>query len=83
MLSLRSCEPHVLKDIQSRRPFEYQEVDIKAPEMEKWKTLYEFDIPVVHVEKHDGGETSAGARKLKHRMEVKEVEGVMDEVESG
>lgn len=30
-----------------RRHFEYGEVDILASENQKWKSLYEFDIPVV------------------------------------
>lgn len=62
-------------------------MDIKAKGMEKWKGLYEFDVPVVHVERNeDGGEKGngvlrEGGRKVKHRSTVGELEGVMDEVE--
>lgn len=43
------CVP--VKDAMSRvwdrRHFEYREVDILDPKNSKWKSLYEFDIPVV------------------------------------
>lgn len=66
-----------------KRPFEYREVDIKAKGMEKWKGLYEFDVPVVHVEKNfeGDGEMKVAVRKVKHRSTVGELEAVMDEVE--
>ncbi|KAF2171972.1 hypothetical protein M409DRAFT_18203 [Zasmidium cellare ATCC 36951] len=70
-----------------RRHFEYREVDILDPKNSKWKSLYEFDIPVVHVDRtaalasNNGGETTAAARKLKHRLTEAEVEKAMDEVE--
>jgi hypothetical protein len=76
----------VLAKVWAKRAFEYVEVDIKAKGNEKWKGLYEFDIPVLHVERDDGegkGEISAKARKLKHRVTEGEVVGVMDEVERG
>lgn len=37
----------VMAKVWDRRHFEYGEVDILAPENQKWKSLYEFDIPVV------------------------------------
>lgn len=65
-----------------RRHFEYGEVDIKAADQAKWKHLYEFDVPVVHVERTGViGETSARARKLKHRFTEADLEALMDEVE--
>lgn len=37
----------VMARVWDRRPFNYSEVDIHAPENQKWRSLYEFDIPVV------------------------------------
>ncbi|CAK3959260.1 Hypothetical predicted protein [Lecanosticta acicola] len=69
-----------------RRHFEYGEVDILAPENKGWKHLYEFDIPVVHIDRTAAlatrdGQTTAAARKLKHRFTEAELERAMDEVE--
>ncbi|KAK5123242.1 hypothetical protein LTR85_003441 [Meristemomyces frigidus] len=56
-----------------------------TPGSEKWKALYEFDTPVVHIDKTHGhdqaGGTSAKARKLMHRFTDAELESAMDEVE--
>lgn len=56
-----------------------------APGHAKWKGLYEFDTPVIHVDNTaqlQGEETTAAARKLMHRLKEAEVEKLMDEVES-
>lgn len=37
----------VLSKVWDRRPFEYDEIDVMAPQKEHWKNLYEFDTPVV------------------------------------
>jgi len=49
------------------------------PQNEKWK-IYEFDVPVIHVEKvkSDTDETSLTAKKLMHRFKEQEVESLMD-----
>ncbi|KAK4508586.1 hypothetical protein PRZ48_002325 [Zasmidium cellare] len=83
------CVPvkEAMSRVWDRRHFEYREVDVLDPKNSKWKTLYEFDIPVVHVDRTaaltstDDGETTAAARKLKHRLTEAELEKVMDEVE--
>lgn len=48
------CKPvkDVMSTVWDRRPFEYEEIDILAPENNKWKQLYEFDIPVVYRRLH-------------------------------
>lgn len=48
------CQPvkDVMSTVWDRRPFEYEEIDILAPENNKWKQLYEFDIPVVYRRLH-------------------------------
>ncbi|CZT22679.1 uncharacterized protein RCC_08384 [Ramularia collo-cygni] len=80
-----------MSKVWDKRPFEYKEVDIKARDMEKWKALYEFDVPVLHVERNvgdekvngDGEVLGTGGRKVKHRSTVEELEGVMDVVQKG
>jgi len=39
----------VIKKVQNKIPFQYEEVDIAKPENAKWHTLYTNDIPVIHV----------------------------------
>lgn len=73
----------VLTKVWERKPFEYTEIDVMAPQQERWKALYEFDTPVIHVDKcrenSASFQTSEAARKLMHRFDEKEVEKVMDE----
>lgn len=37
----------VLSKVWDKRPFHYEEVDVMARGHEKWKDVYEFDVPVV------------------------------------
>jgi len=37
----------VVQNVKSRRPLEYHEINVMDPGQEKWKSLYEFDTPVV------------------------------------
>ncbi|KAF2722791.1 hypothetical protein K431DRAFT_211313, partial [Polychaeton citri CBS 116435] len=73
---------HNLSKVWDRRPFEFDKIDVMAAGNKKWKELYEFDTPVVHIDKTKEDsqfETSAAARKLMHRFTEAEVEKVMDE----
>ncbi|KAF2401376.1 hypothetical protein EJ06DRAFT_389473 [Trichodelitschia bisporula] len=74
----------VLSKVWDKRPFHYREIDVMTPEASKWK-IYEFDTPVIHVEKLKGAPedfgTTTAARKLMHRFKAEQVEGLMDEVE--
>ena len=69
-----------LSKLQQQRTFRYTEVDIMVPENKKWKDVYEFDVPVLHVQPATSDEES-GLRKLFHRFSESEVEKVVDEVE--
>ncbi|EKG19275.1 Glutaredoxin-like protein [Macrophomina phaseolina MS6] len=74
----------VLSNVWDKRPFEYTEIDVMAPGQQKWRDVYEFDTPVIHVEKRpagDSGETTTAARKLMHRFKEEQVEALMDEAE--
>lgn len=37
----------VLSDVWDKRPFEYTEVNVDKPESKPWRTLYDYDVPVV------------------------------------
>ncbi|WPG99580.1 glutaredoxin 2 [Acrodontium crateriforme] len=70
----------VVNKVKQTQPFEYQEINVMAASQEKWKDLYEFDTPVLHIDTHrKDGETTAAARKLMHRFSEKEVERAMDD----
>jgi hypothetical protein len=45
--SLCTDAKDVMSKVWDRRPFEYTEIDVMAPNQTKWKNLYEFDTPVV------------------------------------
>lgn len=37
----------VVESVKVKRPFEYQEINVMDAGQEKWKSVYEFDTPVV------------------------------------
>jgi glutaredoxin len=83
------CETakHTLRQLQRRKPFSYSEIDIMAPEHKTWKGVYEFDVPVLHVEKTPSpADASKGtvsdATKLFHRFTEQEVEQAMDRTDA-
>ena len=39
----------MLNNLGKRRSFEYNEIDVMAPEQQEWKNAYEFDVPVVGI----------------------------------
>jgi glutaredoxin len=71
--------------LQKRRSFEYVEADIMEPGNKSWKDVYDFDVPVLHVQSvHNGLPKEADlsdARKLFHRWTEQEVERSIDEAE--
>ncbi|KAL2430401.1 hypothetical protein ABEF95_006720 [Exophiala dermatitidis] len=73
-----------IAEVQKKRNIDYQEVDIMSPGQEKWKDIYDFDVPVLHLDKATtcpSGPTLDTAKKLMHRFTVEEVEKAVDEVE--
>ncbi|OQO12216.1 hypothetical protein B0A48_02857 [Cryoendolithus antarcticus] len=71
----------VMAKVWQRRPFEFTEVNVmKHP---KWKALYEFDTPVLHIDKvresSHAFETTTAAGKLMHRFTEDQLEAVMDQ----
>ncbi|MCJ1364586.1 hypothetical protein MMC16_003699 [Acarospora aff. strigata] len=51
----------------------------------QWKDLYEFDTPVLHIQRvfhtYSKPDIATEARKLMHRFTDAEVEGLIDEAE--
>ncbi|KAK2883381.1 hypothetical protein FQN49_000021 [Arthroderma sp. PD_2] len=69
---------HTLNTLQQRRPFEYAEVDVMAPGNKQWKEVYEFDVPVLHVEKSLPDGQLSEPKKLFHRFTEAEVQKAID-----
>jgi glutaredoxin len=71
--------------LQKRRSFEYVEADIMDPGNKSWKDVYEFDVPVLHVQSVHNElpkeATLSDARKLFHRWTEQELERWVDDAE--
>lgn len=76
---------HTVVQLNKRRPFEYVEKDIMEAGNKQWKDVYEFDVPVLHIQPvKDGLPKEADLsdkRKLFHRWTEQEVELQVDEAE--
>ncbi|KAL2067394.1 hypothetical protein VTL71DRAFT_1819 [Oculimacula yallundae] len=83
--SLCTNAKKTLSNVWDVRPFHYTEIDVMEAGAKKWRDLYEFDTPVIHVSDAGLGEEdpvhSAKARKLMHRFTAEEVKTKMDAVE--
>ncbi|KAK8048609.1 glutaredoxin domain-containing protein [Apiospora phragmitis] len=76
----------VLSSVKASRPFDYEEVDIiKDESIPRWRDLYEFDVPVIHVSKatapKEDPKSASKALKLMHRLTAEEVQAKMDAAE--
>lgn len=69
-----------------KRPFDYKEIDVMKPEEKRWRDLYEFDTPVIHVSlskaREEQPEQSSKAKKLMHRFNFDQVNEKMDLAEA-
>ncbi|KAF7126219.1 hypothetical protein CNMCM5793_002714 [Aspergillus hiratsukae] len=72
---------HAVTQLHKRRPFDYSELDIMAPENKSWKDVYEFDVPVLHVQSALKDQLS-DPKKLFHRFTEQEVENLVEEAEN-
>ncbi|OAL50775.1 hypothetical protein IQ07DRAFT_643995 [Pyrenochaeta sp. DS3sAY3a] len=70
----------VVQNVKAKRPLEYHEINVMEPGQEKWKDVYEFDTPVIHIDKA-GTPTSTSSLKLMHRFKDEDVMKKMDEAE--
>ncbi|KAL4917614.1 hypothetical protein BDW62DRAFT_201638 [Aspergillus aurantiobrunneus] len=71
---------HTVTQLHKRRPFNYSEVDIMVPGNKEWKDVYEFDVPVLHVQSTITGALS-DPKKLFHRWTEQEAETLVDNAE--
>lgn len=69
----------VIQNLAKKRSFRYHQVDVMASDQQKWRLLYDLDVPVLHVQRllKEKGEV----RKLMHRFDERQVEQVLDEAE--
>lgn len=82
---------HTVAQLQKRKPFLYAEKDIMLPENKSWKDVYDFDVPVLHVQRVMKSDTSSDdgkesllsdPKKLFHRFTEEEIEKTIGEVKS-
>ncbi|KAI2607063.1 uncharacterized protein GGS25DRAFT_317204 [Hypoxylon fragiforme] len=76
----------VLSNVWDSRPFQFKEIDIiKSDFKPRWRDLYEFDVPVIHINKSSAPEehpdSASKAVKLMHRFTTDQVKAKMDLVE--
>lgn len=67
--------------MQATRPFELHEINVMDAGQEKWRSVYEFDTPVIHIDKSDARETTPSSLKLMHRFDEGDVLHKMDEAD--
>lgn len=69
----------------NQRTVEYDEIDVMAPGQRQWKKLYQFDTPVLHVDRatavNSSAESVSETKKLWHRFSVEDIEKLVDEIE--
>ncbi|KAL4924431.1 glutaredoxin family protein [Aspergillus undulatus] len=70
---------NTVTQLHKRRPFDYSEVDIMVPGNKEWKDVYEFDVPVLHVQSAIGA--LSDPKKLFHRWTEQEVETLVNNAE--
>ncbi|KAI4708273.1 hypothetical protein J4E89_006895 [Alternaria sp. Ai002NY15] len=71
----------VVQNVKAKRPFDYEEINVMDAGQEKWKSAYEFDTPVIHIDKSEAEETTISSMKLMHRFKEDDVTKAMDQVE--
>ncbi|KAJ4317821.1 hypothetical protein N0V94_004735 [Neodidymelliopsis sp. IMI 364377] len=71
----------VVQNVNKTRPLQYQEINVMEPGQERWKEVYEFDTPVIHIDKANAPETTTSSLKLMHRFKEEDVTSMMDKAE--
>ncbi|KAI9924877.1 hypothetical protein ASPWEDRAFT_40556 [Aspergillus wentii DTO 134E9] len=74
---------HAVTQVHKRKPFDYSELDIMVPDNKPWRDVYEFDVPVLHVQsiQDQAKQALSDPKKLFHRWTEQEVENLVDEAE--
>ncbi|OSS49639.1 hypothetical protein B5807_06107 [Epicoccum nigrum] len=71
----------VVQNVNKTRPLQYWEINVMEPGQERWKDVYEFDTPVIHIDKASAPETTTSSLKLMHRFKEEDVTELMDQAE--
>ncbi|KAF1828757.1 hypothetical protein BDW02DRAFT_574605 [Decorospora gaudefroyi] len=71
----------VVQSVNAKRPLDYHQVNVMEPGQEKWKAVYEFDTPVIHIDRAEAASTSTSSLKLMHRFNEADVMALMDKAE--
>jgi hypothetical protein len=66
-------------------PVNYLEVDIMAAGQRQWRDVYDFDVPVLHIDSTEDAKEQfqpglGAAKKLMHRFTIEELENAVNEV---
>ena len=76
-----------IAEFQKMRTVEYNEVDVMAADQKLWRRLYQYDTPVLHVERvfntYSKPSVMTEAKKLWHRFSVEDIEKLVNEAEKG
>jgi len=74
-------------EVLKKRTVDYKEVDIMAEGQNEWKNMYDFDVPVLHVERvqhtYSKPNIVMEAKKLMHRFSEEDVEKLIEDAEQG
>ncbi|KAL6251453.1 hypothetical protein RBB50_001662 [Rhinocladiella similis] len=71
-----------LMEFRQLRTVDYAEINIDTPEQKQWKNVYDYDVPVLHIDKDNSkAVTLKAAKKLMHRFTTEDVAKAVDEVE--
>lgn len=81
---------HTVTQLNQRKPFDYRELDIMKAENKPWRDVYDFDVPVLHIQPSRAAEKTdsdlelslSEPKKLFHRFTEQEVEKVVDQVDN-
>lgn len=74
-----------IAEVQGKRTVEYDEIDVMAAGQREWKKLYQYETPVLHVERvfhtYSKPNVVSDTKKLWHRFSAEDIEKLVDEAE--
>ncbi|KAI9677004.1 MAG: hypothetical protein M1817_006843 [Caeruleum heppii] len=83
--SLCDNAKQVLSRVRQKQPFDLDEVDVMGHDQERWRDLYEYDTPVVHVHDAEQGRANPAdapkALKLMHRFSEEDVQRLIERMQ--
>ena len=83
-LKLQQQQQQKQQQQQQHKGTEYSEVDIMAPENQNWRQIYDFDVPVLHIDRNlkpnEITTIYSAKKKLFHRFTTEEVRDAVDVV---